>query len=161
MVNTILDRAPERKTAIPAWYAQASSWLTYYEWQHLTTRAAARARHAEKDPAPDFLETLRSSSLKGPVKFTLTVMYDQADRDRRVSLSKAALGNMMGTSESTIKRHWRAAEAAGFLTKYDYPEAVKRPSDMWLWAGDAPSRDPRWDQYPHELMESASGPAPF
>lgn len=144
---------------LPAHYAQASSWLTYHEWKRLTERARLRAAGAVNTPGPDFTEALNASNLPAKVKFTLTVMHDHSDRDGHLSISKSALANMLGVNDHTIRRHWRAAEAARFLTKYDYPMDQKRPSDLWLWAGNAPARDTSWDKYDTGPMQDS--PTPF
>ncbi|MDF9279426.1 hypothetical protein P4U43_16675, partial [Arthrobacter sp. EH-1B-1] len=132
-----------------------------HEWKRLTSRARMRAAEAVQIPAPDFTEALSASNLPGPVRFTLTVMHDLSGRDRHISISKATLANMLGVNERTIARHWRQAEASGFLTKHDYPMEQKRTSDLWLWAGNAPMRDTRWDKYDTGPMQDSTGPAPF
>lgn len=137
-------------------------WLTFPERKRHNARAALRRRQILTAPtACDFIPALTASKLKKPVKRTLAVMHDHAAQDGRVTLSKAHLANLLGTSERTIQRHWATAVEAGFLTKHDYPAETKRVSDTWLWPGNAP-RDPfNWDQYPDEPMQCSTGPVPF
>lgn len=148
----------DRNTIVPPHYAQAASWLTYHEWNRLRERARNRAQAQLTTTTPKFSDALSASDIPGPVKFTLTVMHDLADSDSHISISKAALSNILGINERTITRHWRTAEANGFLTKYDYPMDQKRPSDMWLWAGNAPRRDTSWNRYDAGPMQDATEP---
>lgn len=143
-------------------YAASAHWLTYPEWKRLTDRAATRRRHAQKPPAPaEFIPALIASTLKKPIKATLSVMHDHAARDGHVSLSQARLANLLGISERTVRRHWKAAAEARFLTRYDYPQDLKRTSDMWLWPGTAP----HLESYPWpeeaEMQTSDAGTVPF
>ncbi|MHA7287121.1 hypothetical protein ACX80I_12640 [Arthrobacter sp. MDT3-44] len=149
------------KSMLPAHYAQAASWLTFNEWKRLTERARRRATAPVILPAENFTDALDAADLSGPVKFTLTVMHDLANREGHLQVSKAHLANLLGTTTRTIQRHWAIAEAHGFLVKHDYPMDQKRPSDMWLRPGTAPKRDTYWDQFPETPMQDAETPPPW
>lgn len=168
MTSTVLHAVPTGKCDAPTRskqptisnnYRQCASWLTYGEWKRLHKRAADRRRHAPKSPKPaDVIAAILAAPLKRPVIHTLAVMHDHADKDGHLSVSRSYLANLLGISDRTIRRHWAIAEEAGYLTRYDYPEDVKRPSEFWLWAGDAPARI----AFPEpEPFQPATGPAPF
>lgn len=148
-----------QSSSISTVYAHCAGWLTYREWKRLHDRAAARRRHAPKaTQVRDILPAILASPLKKPVKATLAVMHDYADHRGHLTITRAHLANLLGISDRTVRRHWALAEEAGFLTRYDHPEDLKRPSEFWLWPGNAP----RLDTFPEpEPFEPATGPAPF
>lgn len=155
-----MSRRRKPQSIITAHYAPCAHWLTYPEWKRLSDRAATRRRHTEPQPSTaEFIPALIASSLKKPIKATLAVMHDHANRHAHVSISQARLANLLGISERTVRRHWGAAEEAGFLTRYDYPQDLKRTSDMWLWPGNAPRILQAWPE--PEPMQDSTGPIPF
>lgn len=114
---------------------------------------------------------LRHSRLKKGI-ITLQAMLPYTDHEGWSCVSKARLAADTGVSTRTVQRHWEAARAAGYLTSFDYPEAMRRTSDHWLkWPGLHAQTDPwvaGWieamERYLHDLVEpplDTMEPPPF